>query len=241
VLLALGLIALSAIVYLVHYAIFRDAHHIVIYLIGDIAFVPAEVLLVTIVLHQLLEGREKRAMLKKLNMVIGAFFSEVGTEMMERFISFDSNFDKVRSNLLIKPDWAQGDFRRVKKNLHDYDYSISCTSGDLKGLRDFLTGKRIFLLRLLENPVLLEHDDFTDLLWAVFHLTEELISRVDLDACPESDRDHLSGDMKRAYILLLREWVDYMNHLRVDYPYLYSLAVRTNPFDPEASVEVVQP
>jgi len=26
-----------------------------------------------------------------------------------------------------------------------------------------------------------------------------------------------------------------MNHLRVKYPYLFSLAVRTNPFDPEAT------
>ena len=44
--------------------------------------------------------------------------------------------------------------------------------------------------------------------------------------------------MKRAYVLLIREWLDYMSHLRTDYPYLYSLAVRTNPFDPEASPEV---
>ena len=27
-------------------------------------------------------------------------------------------------------------------------------------------------------------------------------------------------------------------HLKNDYPYLFSLAVRTNPFDPNASVEV---
>jgi len=30
------------------------------------------------------------------------------------------------------------------------------------------------LLGLLGNPNLLEHDSFTDLLWAVFHLMEEL-------------------------------------------------------------------
>jgi hypothetical protein len=29
-----------------------------------------------------------------------------------------------------------------------------------------------------------------------------------------------------------------MEHLKNDYPYLFSLAVRTNPFDPNASVEV---
>ena len=47
ILLGLSLIALSALFYLVHYAIFRDAHHIFIYMVGDIAFVPIEVLMVT--------------------------------------------------------------------------------------------------------------------------------------------------------------------------------------------------
>jgi hypothetical protein len=28
-----------------------------------------------------------------------------------------------------------------------------------------------------------------------------------------------------------------MEHLKKEYPYLFSLALRTNPFDPEASVE----
>ena len=63
VFLGLILIALSTLVYLVHFFIFRDAHHIFIYLIGDIAFVFFEVLLVTLVLHQLLHYREKKALL----------------------------------------------------------------------------------------------------------------------------------------------------------------------------------
>jgi hypothetical protein len=29
-----------------------------------------------------------------------------------------------------------------------------------------------------------------------------------------------------------------MGHLKNKYPYLFSLAVRTNPFNPEASIEV---
>ena len=73
--LGLILIALSAFVYLMHYFIFRDAHHIFIYLIGDIAFVFLEVLLVTLVLHQLLHYKEKKSMLNKLDMVIGYFLA----------------------------------------------------------------------------------------------------------------------------------------------------------------------
>lgn len=83
VLFGLLLVLLSVFFYAVHYAIFRDSHHIFIYLIGDIAFVFIEVLMVTLIIHHLLAEREKRAMLNKLNMVIGAFFSEVGTSLLE--------------------------------------------------------------------------------------------------------------------------------------------------------------
>ncbi len=60
ILLGLGLILLSAILYSIHYAIFKDAHYIYLYLLGDIAFLPIEVLLVTLIIQQLLSQREKR-------------------------------------------------------------------------------------------------------------------------------------------------------------------------------------
>ena len=75
VLFGLLLILLSVFVCAIHYIIFRDAHHMFLYMVGDVAFVFVEVLLVTLILHQILSERDKRSMLKKLNMVIGAFFS----------------------------------------------------------------------------------------------------------------------------------------------------------------------
>ena len=53
ILLAVTLLVLSAALYLLHFSIFRDAHHIAIYLLGDIAFLPLEVLLVTVIIHRL--------------------------------------------------------------------------------------------------------------------------------------------------------------------------------------------
>ena len=52
--LGLSLVVLSILLYLGHYALFRDAHHIFIYLVGDVAFVPIEVLMVTLIIHRLL-------------------------------------------------------------------------------------------------------------------------------------------------------------------------------------------
>ena len=239
ILLGLSLIVLSAIFYLIHYAIFRDAHHILLYLIGDIAFVFIEVLLVTLIIHQLLGEREKRVMLKKLNMVIGAFFSEVGTGLLKIFSDFDSDTDKIRKVLVVTNDWSETEFSEGSKRIKNYNIKMDRQRVDLEKLKSFLIGKRNFLLGLLENPNLLEHESFTDLLWAVFHLTEELENRVDVKRLPDNDFAHLSSDIKRAYILLVVQWLSYMKHLKNDYPYLFSLAIRTNPFDPKASPIVI--
>jgi len=96
VLLGISLVLASTALYLSHYLIFRDPHHIFIFTIGDIAFVPIEVLLVTLVIHRLLSEREKRSKLEKLNMVIGAFFSEVGTELLTYFPDFDPKLEEIR-------------------------------------------------------------------------------------------------------------------------------------------------
>ncbi len=238
VILGLLLVALSALVYLIHYFIFRDAHHIFIYLIGDIAFVFFEVLLVTLVLHQLLHFREKKALLNKLNMVIGAFFSEVGEGLLKAFSIFDKEAFKITRKLVITDGWSEREFLKIRKSVKSHPYEIDSKRGDLEQIRDFLKEKRQFLLNLLENPNLLEHESFTNLLWAVFHLTEELIHRRKLIDLPEADYEHLSGDIKRVYHLLIAEWLNYMKHLKSNYPYLFSLAMRTNPFDKNASVEL---
>ena len=105
--LGLSLIRLSVFFYLIHYVIFRDAHHIFIYMVGDIAFVPIEVLMVTLIIHRLLTEREKRSMLKKLNMVIGAFFSEVGTHLLKSLYDFDANAESIRKDLIVGNKWTR--------------------------------------------------------------------------------------------------------------------------------------
>jgi hypothetical protein len=238
VFLGLCLITLSVLVYFIHYLIFRDLHHIFIYLIGDIAFVFLEVFLVTLVLHQLLRYRGKKVMLNKLNMVIGVFFSEVGGELLKIFINFDTKSSEIAQNLIITNESFEKDFLKICKSVENHTYNIDSKKGDLENIKNFLKEKRQFLLNLLENSNLLEHESFTNLLWAVFHLTEEFTLRKSLNELPETDYQHLEGDMKRAYHLLIIEWLNYMKHLKTDYPYLFSLAVRTNPFDENASIEV---
>lgn len=233
--LGLFLIVFSAVVYGFHWVIFRDTHHIFIYMVGDLGFAFVEVMLVTLVIHRLLNEKEKRNRLEKLNVVMGAFMSELGKPLLVRFSDSDPNLNELKKNLIVTGDWSVEHFLSVEKRLKEYNYEVDYEKVELEELRSLLLSKKDFLLRLLESPTLLEHESFTDLIQAVFHLTEELDCRMDLMKCPESDYRHLGGDIKRVYGLLLHRWLDYMRHLRYNYPHLFSLAIRTNPFDETAS------
>lgn len=236
--LALGLVAASVATYAIDLLVFHNAHDTLFYLVGDLAFVPISVLLVTIILSQTLELRDRRVKLHRLNMMIGAFFSEVGNDLLERLSVFDAGIDEVREALRLRDGWTEGEFAAAGRRLLARDHPVDARLGDMGELRAAVLAKRPFMLALLQNPTLLEHERFTDLLWAVLHVAEELAARASLEGLPAPDLDHLSGDFRRAYGLLLAEWLAYVDHLRRYYPYLYSLAVRTNPFDPAAGAVV---
>ena len=235
--LGFGLAAATAFVLLANLMVFGTPKETTFWVMHSLAMMPIEILVVTLILNQLLEGRARQEMLHKLNMVIGAFFSEVGSDLLRRITAFDADVE-VRENFFVKDDWDDNSFAKAKAVAAAYDYTVDAARGDLAGLRDFLVSKRDFLLRLLENPNLLEHASFTDALWAVFHVAEELENRSNLSGLSATDLAHLSYDLKRAYAALAIEWLDYIRHLKLTYPYLYSLAVRLNPLDPNARAEM---
>lgn len=238
VLVALILVFCSIGFYFLHYFLFHDLHHIFLYLIGDVAFLFLDVLIVMLVLHRLLTLREEKLVRKKLSMIIGVFFGEVGTELLRKLIGFDHGAAKIGGELRVANDWSKREYARALRAVEAHKSEIQINKDKLQEIKVFLMERRGFMLNLLENPNLLEHESFTNLLWSVFHLTDELGHRVDINRLPDNDYAHLTVDINRVYLLLLAQWIGYMRHLENDYPYLFSLATRTNPFTPDASVEI---
>jgi hypothetical protein len=235
-----GLVTLSLAMFTAHYLIFQDAHHLFIFFISDIAFIPIEVLIVTLIIDQMLESREKQRRMEKLNMVIGTFFSTIGIPLLAQLSKADTSLDAVKQRLVIGNDWRNEMFRDVQECLNNYSCTVAFTRVDTPALREFLINHEDFLLRLVENPMVFEHESFTDLILALNHLTEEVKARGDLSSLPPADVNHLTSDIRRVYELLILEWVKYMEYLKTHYPYLFSLAMRKNPFDESASVVVNQ-
>jgi hypothetical protein len=235
---AAGFIAVSALLYYVHYLIFNDPHHIFIFMLGDFAFLPLEVFLVVIVIERILNRRDKQAMLYKLNMVIGAFFSEAGNALLADMLKYFRNRDEIARHLNVNSQWTAKDFKVADAYALNLKADVDIQQCNLEEIKNLLHEKRMYLLTLLENPNLLEHDRFTDLLWATTHLDEELSARPVLKNIPESDLAHLAVDIERMYDNLVSEWLDYIQHLKTAYPFLYSLVLRTHPFQETPSAVV---
>jgi hypothetical protein len=168
-------------------------------------------------------------------MVVGAFFSELGNHLLLDLFKHFDNRPEISSHLNITESWTKKDFQKAVDSAQHLKIEVDCRNIDLSGLKAFLAQKREFLLTLLENPSLLEHDRFTDLLWAVTHLDEELEARPSLIGLPDKDLEHIAGDIRRLYTHLASEWLNYVQHLKSKYPFLFSLVLRTHPFQEHQS------
>ncbi|MCU0588404.1 MAG: potassium channel family protein [Syntrophobacteraceae bacterium] len=186
----------------------------------------------------MLKRRDKEVRVEKLNMILGLFFSEIGTSLLKTLSGADPDPASLPRAFSTIGEWGDEKFKEEMNGLSRHRHQVSAAAVDLSEVKAFLEKKGDLLLRLLENPILLEHESFTELLRAIFHFRDELLNRHDLHALPAPDLKHLAGDMERIYRLLSGQWLIYMSHLRVHFPYLFSLARRTNPFDRSASATI---
>jgi len=228
------LAATSLLLYIVHFAWFGDLHHIWLWSLSSFAFLPISALVITLLINRILTARDKALRLDKLNMLIGLFFSNVGNELLARCSDADPNDPYLQNNFGSPEPWSQFQPKQTLSILTKHDFLVSVRRQDLVELKAFLIPNVDGLMRLMENPNLLEHESFTQLLRAVFHLAEELSYRDNLEGTTDADVEHLSGDIQRVYALLCREWVMYMIHLKRSFPFLFSLAIRMNPLDRSA-------
>jgi hypothetical protein len=186
----------------------------------------------------MLRRRDREVREEKLHMILGLFFSEIGTELLRTLLAADPDPSSRVEVFSTIGDWDDQRFKKEMSGVSQHPYRVDVTRLDLGGMEGFLEKKGDFLLRLLENPIFLERESFTELLRAIFHLRDELLNRDDLQTLPGPDLKHLAGDMERIYGQLSGQWLLYMRYLYNRYPYLFSLARRTNPFSRTASATI---
>ena len=226
---ALGLGLTSGCLYLIHFVCFRDLQYLWLSTLTNLAFLPVSVLVVTLIIDRLLTARERALRREKLRMLISVFFSSLGNRLLEILFRCDSGAHDLCDHLGTSKPQAGKRGGKVNVVVACHCYKVCARQADFEELRGLLTRKMDILLRLLENPSLHEHESFAEVLRTVFHLAEELSLKEDFWEVSDSDREHLTADVNRCYGLLVREWERYLEYLEGNYPYLFSLAVRTGP------------
>ncbi len=226
-LIALGLIGLSVVLHYIHVQIFHDPHHMLMFLMGDIAFVPLEVFLVSLVIDRFIERREHQKQMSKSHMLVGLFYQELGSALLKAIVSWDRA--SVFKSVDVNARWGKEEYGRLKRELSSHEYKIRTELVDFDTLFKLIDSRQSLIVGLITNPVLGEHESFSDSLLSVFHLLEELNQR-ELPTLTDDDISHLKVDLERVYRNLALGWAEYMAYLQKDYPFLFASAVRTNPF-----------
>jgi len=237
------LVIISFLVYELAYLAYGH-EKVLFYILIDLAFIPLDILVITLVIESIISNKEKESFLEKLDMILGVFFSEIGTDFLAKFSKINQCEGTFQQKLCNIGKWEDKEYKIFLNNIKEKNFKSDLilpqydTHLFFEDMKETLTEKRQFLMRLLENPNLLEKDSFSNLLLAIFHLDDELESRRTLENLPKTDFDHLIKDIERVYCRLIYEWVNYLFYLKDRHPYIFSIAVRTNPFDKNSDIYV---
>ena len=144
------MVLLIIIIYGSNYLVLGDAEHIISYVWTHLGFIPVDILLVAFLLDEIIEKKEKEAMLEKLDMLMSTFFSEVGNDLISQLSSVNK-YTANTENLKSIKDWDDKDFDAKLAELKSA--SIDFQADVPKEEREeFLENLRVFLASSDSSP-----------------------------------------------------------------------------------------
>lgn len=215
------LICLSIIMFLVHYEIFGQLENTIYYSFMSLCFIPINILAVTLVFEKLVERRARLERVSKLNMLVGLFFSDIGFILLKLIVAGDRKIKSLGLDF--------NDLKLCRDKLNDHNHQLDFEKIDYTQLKDLVISGRDILSSLVSNENILEHETFADLLMSLMHLRDEIIF-MEHKELTQDDWIHIKGDLIRVYKNLTFQWINYLAHLKLFYPYQYSGAIKFNPF-----------
>ena len=228
--LILLLLCASALLYAIHYLIFRDLHHLAIFGLHELAFVPLEVILVTLGLDQLVEKTHREEARSKVSIIETLYFNESGGTMLRYLTSFDPDAARLRELLQVTEDWHSSDFRQAIRQLKSYPFLLDLDRIDFFGLHYHLSQRHEYYRSMLENPALTQSEAFTEMIMKIYLLWEELDGRTNLYQLPEKDRTYLAELLHEIYRELTEYWLDNVYNHSIHNRFRLHRAIESNPF-----------
>ena len=220
------LFGISAIIYLLQIILFHDPKTTLFYFLQDWAFLPITIAVATIVVGKIMDEHEKQNRMNKTRMLASSFFSENGFKLLKYLLSLTIPSSELQNLLKIDHQWTPEQFIKASVLMEHFDFDIHFTPKHLEELKISFSEKRMALLIVTSNPLLFDHENFTDMLWAILHLSDELSIRNDLSHLSETEYLHLKSDIERVLRGLLSNWFLHISYIKNEYPHLYLLAIQ---------------
>lgn len=224
------LLGASALMYAAHYLIFRDLHHLAIFGLHELAFLPLEVILVTLGMDRLVERTHREESRSKVGIIETLYFNESGSTMLRYLISFDPDSPRLRQLLQVTADWRAQDFIQATRQLKNYAFQLDLEKVDFFGLHYHLSQRHEYYRSMLENPALTQSEAFTEMIMKIYLLWEELDGRTNLYQLPAADRDYLADLLHEIYRELTEYWLDHVYNHSVHNRFRLHRAIESNPF-----------
>ncbi len=219
------LLIISFMIYGLQIIIFHDPETTAFYIFQDMAFMPFTIAIATIVVGEVMDAREKRERMEKTRMLTSNFFTEMGVSLMRVLISaadYGEGVQKVFGENMVHDDQS---LLQAKDVLHRCKVHVSLTKEVYEAAKKIIMERRTTLLVISSNPLLLDHEDFTEMLWSIFHLIDEFQLRNNFNELTEEDRHHLENDFSNLLKGLLVCWTSNMLFVKETYPNFYNTAM----------------
>ena len=211
------LLAISACIYGMQILIFKDVRNTEFYIFQDMAFIPISIAITTVVVGELLDINNKRDSRQKTRMLTSTFFSDIGFELMS-MLALVSNIDEAPLQTINDSDLSEQDKISAIKNS---GFTVNADMGIYTIISDVIIASKTDILILSSNPMLYDHEYFSDLLWELLHLMDEFRLRGDYVKLTPNDLTELNSDFAQVLELLLINWVVNAKYLKETYPNFY--------------------
>ncbi len=221
----IALLCTSVIIYILQILIFRDPNTTAFYIFQDFAFMPVTIALATIVFGAITDEKEKRERAESVRMLTSSFFTEVGAELMYTMMDAAEDVEVLRGYTQAAVTATRENNDELLKQAEACEIRLNVDEKTYHEVQRIVTESRFGLLVLASNPLILEQERFTSMLWGVFHLADEFRIRGDYRELSIEDKEHVNEDFAKVLKPLIVNSIPNATYLRDMYPNFYS-AVR---------------
>ncbi len=219
-----ALVLVSVCIYLLQLVIFHDPHNTFFYILQDMAFMPFTIAIATIVVGEVMNSREKKERVEKTRMLTSSFFTELGAGLMQELLEH-AEYEEDLEQILHRDLYDEKtDQEQLQKKVLNAAVKVNLTEESYSALMRMITERQTMLLVISSNPVLLDHECFTDLLWGIFHLIDEYRLRGEYQKLSEADLVHLEHDFETVLRLLIVNWITNVRYMKQTYPNFFGTA-----------------